>query len=162
MFFNKIRSKLINLIGNQLDEMNLAKIQFILWLKFRKQEGDKEIMIDKAFNSKITEFFKASDFNELIESMFSRIKTQVENPALLSERIFFGSGFAFAHRFPQAKSDQRKLVYSTSRLNFQKESGDQPKEQRSGILQMGSYCCIKSWRDIKPTRADIEYQTLHQ
>ena len=42
-FFDKIRSKLIDLIGNQLDEMNSAKIQFILWLKFRKQEGDEEI-----------------------------------------------------------------------------------------------------------------------
>ena len=62
--------------------MNSAKIQFILWLKFRKQEADEEIQVDKAFNSKITEFFQASDFNELIESMFSCIKTQVENPAL--------------------------------------------------------------------------------
>ena len=67
---------------NQLDEMNSAKVQFVLWLKFKKQEGDKEILIDKAFNSKIIEFFKAIDFNELIESMFSHIKTQVENPAL--------------------------------------------------------------------------------
>ena len=67
--------------------MNSAKIQFILWLKFRKQEGDEEIMIDRAFNSKITEFFKASDFNKLIEEMFSRIKTQVKNPALPASRF---------------------------------------------------------------------------
>ena len=80
-FLNKIRSKLIDLISNQLDEMNSAKIQFILWLKFRKQEGNEEIQVDKAFNSKITEFFQASDFNELIDakcSLTSKLRSRIQ------------------------------------------------------------------------------------
>ena len=34
------------------------------------------------FNSLMTEFFKGSDINELIQRILTRIKTQVENPRM--------------------------------------------------------------------------------
>ena len=127
-FLNKIRSKLIDLISNQLDEMNLAKIQFILWLKFRKQEGDEEIQIDKAFNSKITEFFQASDFNELIEEMFSHIKTQIENPALPASGFSLDQVLHLHIDFHKLNLTRGSSYIPLPRLDFQKESGDQSKE----------------------------------
>ena len=42
--------------------------------------GDNCIKVEIPFNSLMTEFFEASDINDLIQCMFAYIKTQTENP----------------------------------------------------------------------------------
>ena len=44
--------------------------------------GDNYIRYEMPFNSLMTEFFKGSDINDLIQGMFAHIKTQVENPEI--------------------------------------------------------------------------------
>ena len=41
------------------------------------------------FNSWMTEIFQGSDLNEIINEMFSHMKTQIENPALRESRFRF-------------------------------------------------------------------------
>ena len=50
--------------------------------------GDSYIRIEMPFNSLMTEFFEASDINDLIERMLAYIKAQIESPK------FPESGFA--------------------------------------------------------------------
>ena len=40
------------------------------------------IIVDKLFNSKMTEIFQGSNIEEILEKMFAYIKIQIENPAL--------------------------------------------------------------------------------
>ena len=42
--------------------------------------GDKYIRVEMPFNSLMTEFFEASDINDLIQRMLAYIKAQTENP----------------------------------------------------------------------------------
>ena len=42
--------------------------------------GDSYIRIEMPFNSLMTEFFEASDINDLIERMLAYIKAQTESP----------------------------------------------------------------------------------
>ena len=44
---------------------------------------------DKAFNSWMTEVFWGSDMDEIIEEMFTHMKMQIENPALVNSRFVF-------------------------------------------------------------------------
>ena len=45
--------------------------------------------VDKAFNSWMTDIFQGSDLNEIIEEMFTHMKTQIKNPALENSRFRF-------------------------------------------------------------------------
>ena len=47
-----------------------------------KNEGDNYIRVEIPFNSLMTEFFEATDINDLIQRIFAHIKTQVENPKI--------------------------------------------------------------------------------
>ena len=90
------------LIKNQLKEMGSAKIIMTLWVRWKKRimplieldpedaknaqdlddgtTGDNYIRVEMPFNSLMTEFFDASDINDLIELMLAYIKAQTENP----------------------------------------------------------------------------------
>ena len=81
-FLNKTRKNLIDLIEKNLKELVSAKIQATLYLKWKKEEKDGTVIfIDKAFNSKLTEIFQGSDFNEVLDGMFIHMKKQIEHPA---------------------------------------------------------------------------------
>ena len=47
-----------------------------------KNEGDNYIRVEIPFNSLMTEFFEATDINDLIQRIFAHIKTEVENPKI--------------------------------------------------------------------------------
>ena len=44
-------------------------------------EESHEIVVEKAFNSKMMEIFQGSNMEEILEEMFGYIKTGIENPA---------------------------------------------------------------------------------
>ena len=46
-------------------------------------------MVEKAFNSQMTDVFQGSDFNQTVNGMFTHMKTQIENPALENSRLRF-------------------------------------------------------------------------
>ena len=45
--------------------------------------------VELAFNSKMTNVYQGSDFEQIVEGMIAHMKTQVENPALLNSKFIF-------------------------------------------------------------------------
>jgi len=84
IFWDKLKSKLIKLVNEQLEHLNSLKIQTTMWIKFTKEiaESNEKIDVDKAFNSRMTQVFQGNNLDEILEDMFSHMKTQIEHPAL--------------------------------------------------------------------------------
>ena len=91
-YFDQAKPHIKALIGNQLKEMGSAKIIMTLWVLWKKpikglikldpDDTTDDIYyekIDMPFNSLMTEFFDASDINDLMERMLAYIKAQTEN-----------------------------------------------------------------------------------
>ena len=57
------------------------------------EDGDGDVVrvdtVKTVFNSRMMEVFQGSDLGEIIEEMFTHMKTQVENPALANSRFMF-------------------------------------------------------------------------
>ena len=91
-FFDQIRQNLIDLMDRKLGS---AKVQMTAWIRFRQAlEDDFGNVIgfdrvDLLFNSRMTEIFQGSDLNEIVNEMFTHMKTQIENLALRNSRFVF-------------------------------------------------------------------------
>ena len=92
-YFDQAKPHIGMLIENQLQEIGSAKIILTLWVLWKKpikrliKLGPDDTTyniyyekIDMLFNSLMTEFFDASDVNDLIERMLAYIKAQTDNP----------------------------------------------------------------------------------
>ena len=79
-FIEKITPYMKTLIDQQIREMGSAKAQLCMWIKWKKREdihGEvHEIIVEKAFNSKMVEIFQGSNIEEILEQMFAYLKTQ--------------------------------------------------------------------------------------
>ena len=84
-FFGLIRGQFIELISGELKELRLARIQTTTWIRFRQ---DSEF-VELAFNSRMTEFHKGSDIEELVDKMINQMREQIDNPALINSRFVF-------------------------------------------------------------------------
>ncbi|XP_057296218.1 uncharacterized protein LOC130625168 [Hydractinia symbiolongicarpus] len=64
--------------------MGSAKVQCSLWILWKKAvEGTSEfIEVDKVFHSNMTSVFQGTVVDEVLDTMFSQVRTHVENPAL--------------------------------------------------------------------------------
>ena len=94
-FFDRIRQNLIGLMNRELTDLGSARVQTTIWIKFIQALEDDfgniigVDMVEKAFNSRMTEIHQGSDLNEIIDEMLTHMKTQIENPALTNSRIVF-------------------------------------------------------------------------
>ena len=94
-FLKETRGSVANLVTNELQDLNSAKVQTTTWIRFKVEveDGDRNVIrvnvIDKACNSRMTEVFKGSDLNEIIEETFAHMKMQIENLALAKSRLLF-------------------------------------------------------------------------
>ena len=101
-YFDKTKLHIKTLIKNQLKEMGSAKVIMTLWVRWKKRimplieldpedaknaqnpddgtTGDNYIRVKRSFNHLITEFFDASDINDLMQFILAYIKAQTENP----------------------------------------------------------------------------------
>ena len=95
-YLDQAKPYIKTLIEKQLKEMGSPKIIMTLWVLWKKPikppiklGPDNTIddiyyeKINMPFNSLMTEFFDASDINNLIERMLAYIKAQNENPKFL-------------------------------------------------------------------------------
>ena len=55
------------------------------WIRFARDENRVEL----AFNSRMTDVHQGSDLDQIVNGMITHMKTQIENPALLSSRFRF-------------------------------------------------------------------------
>ena len=103
-YIEKITPHIKKLVEEQVGELGSAKVQLSMWLKWKKQEeiaiqldpeeiqklgipegqapGVYNIIVEKVFNSKMTDVFQGSNIEELLQNMFAYIKSQIENPKL--------------------------------------------------------------------------------
>ena len=122
--------------------MGPAKIITTLWVRWKKcimplieldpedaksaqdlddgTTGDKYIKVEMPFNSLMTEFFEASDINDLIQRMLAYIKAQTENP-----------------KFPESGFTLDKIMHLY--INF----------QRLVLTRGSSYTELPEWRKSK-------------
>ena len=84
-FFTSIRKQLIQLISRELKELRSARVQTTTWIRFRQDFQFAEL----AFNSRMTDFHKASDIESLVDLMINHMRKQIENPLLINSRFVF-------------------------------------------------------------------------
>ena len=90
-FFSLIRRELIDLINQELTDLNSARVQMTMWIRFI-QEFDDVVEIDRvelAFNSRMTDVHQSSDLGGIVDGMIAHMKTQIENPAWANSRFRF-------------------------------------------------------------------------
>ena len=103
-YIERITPHIKKLVEEQVGELGSAKVQLSMWVKWKKQEeiaiqldpeemqklgipegqapGIYDIIVEKVFNSKMTEVFQGSNIEELLQNRFAYIKTQIQNPKL--------------------------------------------------------------------------------
>ena len=90
-FFSRIRRDLIDLIRRELTDLNSARVQTTKWISFIQEFKDLvEIdRVDKAFNSRMTEVYRGSNLDGIVDGMIARMKTQIEDPTLENSKLRF-------------------------------------------------------------------------
>ena len=83
-FLNRIRRFLIDLLKKE-SKTGAVRSQTTTWIRFRK---DREL-VELAFNSTMTNVYKLSDMDEMVNEMIAHMKGQIENPALANSRFVF-------------------------------------------------------------------------
>ena len=84
-FYGLIRKQLIQLISREPKELRSERVQTTTWIRFRQDFQ----FVELAFNSRMTEFHKASDIERLVDLMINHMREQIENPALINSRFIF-------------------------------------------------------------------------
>ena len=84
-FFNRIKKGLIETIKRELKTRTSARIQTTTWIRFARDED----RVDLTFNSLMTSIYGGSDLDQIVDGMIARMKTQMENSALLNSRFVF-------------------------------------------------------------------------
>ena len=72
-FFSHIREELISLITRELTDLNSARVQTTVWIRFM-QDDDR---VELAFNSKMTDVYRGSDSDQIVDEMITHMKTQI-------------------------------------------------------------------------------------
>ena len=87
-FLGETRGSVVNLTSRELPDLDVMKVETTTWIRFKVEVEDEDgnvirvDMVDKVFNSRMTEVFHGSKLDEVIEEIFAHMKTQMENPAL--------------------------------------------------------------------------------
>ena len=94
-FFDQIRQNLIDLMNSEIQDLGSIRVQMTTWIRFMvevENENRNVIGVDrveKALNSQMTDIFQGSDFNEIVNGMFTHMKTHIKNLALENSRLRF-------------------------------------------------------------------------
>ena len=89
-FLRKTQGSVANLMSKELRDLNSAKVQTTIWIRFKVdvEDGDGNMIrvnaVNKALNSWMMEVFKGSNLNEIINKMFAHMRMQIENLALVN------------------------------------------------------------------------------
>ena len=83
-FFSRVRKFLIELLAKE-SKMGAVRSQAMTWIRFRK-DGE---MVELAFNSRMLNVYNLSNMNEIVNTMISHMKQQIENPALSDSKFVF-------------------------------------------------------------------------
>ena len=88
-FFHRIRRDLIEMIKRELNNLNSARVQTTMWIRFVREDEEGQEKVELAFNSLMTSVYRGSDLDQIVDGMIANMKFQMENPALLNSRFVF-------------------------------------------------------------------------
>ena len=88
-FFNRTRKELIELIKRELKTQTSARIQMTAWIRFVHDDKEGQERAELAFNSLMTNVYRGSEPDQIVDGMIANMKFQIENPALLNSRFVF-------------------------------------------------------------------------
>ena len=88
-FFNRIRKGIIGLINRELNDLNSARVQTTTWIRFVREDEERQERVELAFNSLMTSVYRGSEPDQIVGGMITNMKFQIENPALLNSRFIF-------------------------------------------------------------------------
>ena len=109
-FFERIRQNLIDCMNRELIDLGSARVETTTRIRFRIEYEDGIIdRIRLPFNSRMTDIFQSNDLSEIIEEMFTHMKTQIEHPALAKSRFRFDEVL-----FPDVNLNQLNLTRGSS------------------------------------------------
>ena len=125
-YIKRMTPHIKTLIEQQTRELGSAKMQLSLWVKWKKIEeqviqlaedggpstpGVYEVIVEKVFNSLMTEVYQGSDIEELLKQMFAYIKTQIEHPALPKSGFTLDSIMHLDINFHELHVDKREFLH---------------------------------------------------
>ena len=82
-------------MNRELADLDSARVQATASIRFMVELEDEigsviEVdRVEKAFNGRMTDIFQSSNLNEIVNEMFTHMKTQIENSALANSRFRF-------------------------------------------------------------------------
>ena len=78
-------------MNSEIQDLGSARVQTTTWIRFmvENEDGIIDDRVRLPFNSWITNIFQGSDLNEIVNEMFTHMKTQIKNPALANSRFRF-------------------------------------------------------------------------
>ena len=88
-FFNRIGKGRIGLIKRELNDLNSARVQTTMWIRFVREDEEGQEKVELAFNSLMTSVYRGSNLDQIVGEMITNMKFQIENPALLNSRFVF-------------------------------------------------------------------------
>ena len=88
-FFDRNGQDLINLIRRELNSLNSARVQTTMWIRFVREDEERQERFELAFNSLMTNIYRGSNLFKIVNEMIANMKFQIENPALLNSRFVF-------------------------------------------------------------------------
>ena len=88
-FFNRIGKRLIKLIERELKTRTSARIQTTAWIRFVRDDEEGQERVELAFNSLMTNVYRGSEPDQIVDGLTANMKFQIENPALLNSRFVF-------------------------------------------------------------------------
>ena len=77
------------MIKRELKTRTSARIQTTAWIRFIRDGEEGQERVELAFNSLMTNVYRGSKPDQIVDGMIDNMKFQIENSALLNSRFFF-------------------------------------------------------------------------
>ena len=100
-FFHRIRGDLIDLIKQELNNLNSARVQMTTWIRFVREDEEGQERVELAFNNLMMNVYGGSDLGQIVNEMIASMKFHIENPALLNSRFVFNEVLCLDTNFYQ-------------------------------------------------------------
>ena len=73
----------------ELNSLNSTRVQTTTWIRFIREDEDRQERVKLAFNSLMMNVYRGSNLFKIVNERIANMKFQIENPALLNSRFVF-------------------------------------------------------------------------
>ena len=143
-FFSCIRGDLISLIARELTGLNSVRVHMTAWIRFTKDDDRVEL----AFNSRMIDVHRGSDFDSIVDEIIVHMKTQTENPVLLNSRFRFDEVLFLDVNFHQLNLTRGSSYIPLPDWLAKKKAIINPQNDDEECFKLAVITALK-WTDIK-------------